>query len=772
MSLLRLSPFALSALLLAACTTGLQIDPPTPDPDLFDDGDEQHDPGLTSDDADLKDRGVHGPQPMDVDPERPFSGDPVIVTVDLAGAAWIDAEVRGPGCGDLHDAAGAAPLVLTGASGQDGYCYVDAAVELADGTVQWLEGRFEIQAPEPSELPIEVLGAVFVLDEPPEGVVGSGPEILEVGGPRTFVNGAVTEHPVWVASDSGVYALVVWAEGWPGYWHLPVDAEEGGEVRLPLSFHPDFFAMGDGARTDVTVFVTALDPSDAPSAAAVVGLAGTPAGTGDVQVSVTWDAAADVDLHVFDPAGDVVYWNEETVASGGELDVDSNESCVIDGTNAENVVWDDDPPSGTYKAKVRMYADCGTGGASGTITVRACGASPAVHPFALGATGDEFEVEFDADCGPDSFKVAGRVKYEDFTVRRTGLSTNGRFVAAPYVRVQAIRASDGEVLGEDDASRAGRYEIQFANDQPASPDYLVRVVAWQESGKANQQVVDTSGDIYAWSSEQFDGAADPVQTSLNFNISAADQGAALNLWAVGVKAAEYTKRQGQTLPKATWEWQTNVTPACGTSCANGSRIWVLSTAADRDDYDDMVLGHEFGHFVHKNVAQDDSPGGPHNGPSDPRVAFGEGFATFFGCSAMGQSAYIDTISTGIAVYVPIETLPSTTTLGQVGGTLSGNIDEFVVSAILWDIQDRRQETMDTIRGKRKPIWQVLTGYLGSGSASFSNRGVAGRDLVDFLDGWICQGHGELGADDTEGLRGNVRGLHQTTYDFPALAPCP
>ena len=47
-------------------------------------------------------------------------------------------------------------------------------------------------------------------------------------------------------------------------------------------------------------------------------------GTGDVQVTLSWDAGSDVDLHVVDPNGDEVYWTNRRVASGGELDLDSN----------------------------------------------------------------------------------------------------------------------------------------------------------------------------------------------------------------------------------------------------------------------------------------------------------------------------------------------------------------------------------------------------------------------------------------------------------------
>ena len=53
---------------------------------------------------------------------------------------------------------------------------------------------------------------------------------------------------------------------------------------------------------------------------------------------------------------------------------------------------------------------------------------------------------------------------------------------------------------------------------------------------------------------------------------------------------------------------------------------------------------------------------------------------------------------------------------------------------------------------------------------FVDRGVAGRDLVDALDGWACLGLGDLG-DATSGLQGNVVGLHQFDYDFAPQPSC-
>jgi hypothetical protein len=83
-------------------------------------------------------------------------------------------------------------------------------------------------------------------------------------------------------------------------------------------------------------------------------------GTGDVQLTLTWDGLDDLDLHVFDPDGQEIYFGAPTSASGGQLDVDSNAGCGnTTSTPVENVFWPEGgSPSGQYQAEVHYFADC------------------------------------------------------------------------------------------------------------------------------------------------------------------------------------------------------------------------------------------------------------------------------------------------------------------------------------------------------------------------------------------------------------------------------
>ncbi|MCA9531781.1 MAG: hypothetical protein KC543_16765 [Myxococcales bacterium] len=94
-------------------------------------------------------------------------------------------------------------------------------------------------------------------------------------------------------------------------------------------------------------------------------------GTGDVQVSLNMDVGTDLDLHVVDPNGFEIYYENETSPEGGTLDLDSNGGCDLDGKNNENVTWPAGAaPHGTYTVRVDNFENCGNGAVNWVVTVR------------------------------------------------------------------------------------------------------------------------------------------------------------------------------------------------------------------------------------------------------------------------------------------------------------------------------------------------------------------------------------------------------------------
>ena len=94
--------------------------------------------------------------------------------------------------------------------------------------------------------------------------------------------------------------------------------------------------------------------------------------SGSIQITLSWDTGADLDLHVTDPNGDTLYFDRPRVRSGGFLDHDATGVCVTDtGNNGiENAYWNSsDPPPGDYQVEVHYYRECGSAGGPTHATV-------------------------------------------------------------------------------------------------------------------------------------------------------------------------------------------------------------------------------------------------------------------------------------------------------------------------------------------------------------------------------------------------------------------
>ncbi|MBI3400304.1 MAG: fibronectin type III domain-containing protein [Acidobacteria bacterium] len=166
----------------------------------------------------------------------------------------------------------------------------------------------------------------------------------------------------WLAPSSGTpTSYVIVAGSAPGLSNL-ANFDTGSTAtsldvgNVPAgSYYVRVYAKGSGcglsaASNEVLVFVVGV--------------------TGDVQVSVAWDAASDLDLHVVEPLYDEeIYWGNQSSRSGGQLEVDSNGDCVIDGRQIESIRWAGSAPTGTYKVRVDYYRSCGVARTNYVVTV-------------------------------------------------------------------------------------------------------------------------------------------------------------------------------------------------------------------------------------------------------------------------------------------------------------------------------------------------------------------------------------------------------------------
>ncbi len=212
-------------------------------------------------------------------------------------------------------------------------------------------------------------GAVSAVLQPGQPPLGSSGPTADVSGINSVINGGSATVAVNGASEfQRVYVQALGAEG---YYVLDLPSASAAE-NLLLSMPTTLGASNIGVRYT-------LEGPGGVGAYAQQNIRVTIVGTGDVQVSVAWSGASDVDLHVVDPSGERVYFGNDIAASGGRLDLDSNAACSIDNTNNENIVWPvNGAPSGTYQVFVDYFSDCGVARSDWVVTVHRRGHAPEV----------------------------------------------------------------------------------------------------------------------------------------------------------------------------------------------------------------------------------------------------------------------------------------------------------------------------------------------------------------------------------------------------------
>src|SRR5262245_2595656 len=175
----------------------------------------------------------------------------------------------------------------------------------------------------------------------------------------TAINGGSTM--VTVTSTSTIVKIYVSIQGQDGYWEVIVPA--GSSVADVL------LTLAQQLPAEITIVFEVVDAAGNVSAPQTLVTTIIQVKTGDVQVSVSWNV--DNDLHVVDPNGFEIFWSDTISPELGELDLDSNPVCAIDGINNENVLWPiGKAPAGQYIVRVDNFDNCQAAAAVYVVTVQ------------------------------------------------------------------------------------------------------------------------------------------------------------------------------------------------------------------------------------------------------------------------------------------------------------------------------------------------------------------------------------------------------------------
>ncbi len=246
------------------------------------------------------------------------------------------------------------------------------------------------------------------------------------------------------------------------------------------------------------------------------------------------------------------------------------------------------------------------------------------------------------------------------------------------------------------------------------------------------------GDHYIQNSVRSDVATGTSITATFVANNVTDNNTAFSLQNAMVVAGEYLA----TVRSAAFPFVHVTFPSVG----GGSYYDGVSLNVDGlDRWDWDVMLHEYGHFIADVMDIEDNPGGSHSGSDNlsdthgnksvgVRLAFGEGWPTYFAVSALREmnTASLNIPNIGDTSYQDTEDQVIIDDL-EAGGRL-GEDNERTVMSVLWDLYDTPADGLDRVALGTGFIWNLLDASprpalwtLGSAYNLFSPGASAGQN---------------------------------------------
>jgi len=352
-----------------------------------------------------------------------------------------------------------------------------------------------------------------------------------------------------------------------------------------------------------------------------------------------------------------------------------------------------------------------------------------------------------------NWTATGSFKYQDREFDQNGFTGVTPALPIRFAKVE-VRFKQGggtQLLATGATDGSGNYAVDVLNDT-TTRDIQIRVLTASGPSDLFLQVTNVNGSKVNYAvTTGFFLAHQPNQNlnAGNFTGLIGAGAEAFNIYDVGLNTIEYLKFLNGTRPGASQELKLQWENFGGVFVNNylGSNVVQV---ADNSPYNDTVIQHETGHFAVYNFAASDSPGGTHhltNCNQDLRLAFDEGFATYFGQSVrlhFGLShpqLYVKTTGASgpgnLDFFFDVE--------DEDPFTCKGATSEVTVYAALWDIIDSAstaddtpglEETWDTMGSSETLAWDVMRNYIPSAT---------NKSLEDFWDGWFIRNEGSLGS---------------------------
>lgn len=342
-----------------------------------------------------------------------------------------------------------------------------------------------------------------------------------------------------------------------------------------------------------------------------------------------------------------------------------------------------------------------------------------------GTTGtlESWKLTFEEAPVGATVQFSGTAVYQDREILTTGLGvatdTPIRFAA-----VEVFRTADQGVLGRGETDGTGAFSVTIP--QGGTQDLGVRLYTRNASDLYRIEVKNSfsSGALYSLS---VTGSYD-TSTNVTQNVAATGDtaGGVFNIFDQAVLAFDVLRELVQTSPpKLTIFWEPGTTDGTYFTTLDSS-VHLLGASTDNDAFDDDVILHEIGHFAHYSFSHNESPGGSHSPQEDhqdPRLAFSEGYANYFSASVRNDPELRDINIAGTSRF-ELET-PS------FASSATGQDNENVVGAVLWDVFDPGGEDPMALDDGASRVWKVLQNQF---------RSPLPTTLETFRNGWPLE-HG-------------------------------
>ncbi len=326
--------------------------------------------------------------------------------------------------------------------------------------------------------------------------------------------------------------------------------------------------------------------------------------------------------------------------------------------------------------------------------------------------------------------VQGVARYDKRLISAQGPTGAVAEMPIRYADVELISCQNGGVLATGSTDSDGRFQIPFTNTGRVG--VYIRVLSATSRYGVSVKRSAAEPFLYGMASAAYDDTGNGETLTVAGLTARAPLGAgAFNIFDQGVRGAQAVEVLTGAVPVSPLVWYWFPGNPNGTSySATTTTITVLGMSTDPDEFDDAVLLHEYGHYVLDVYSRDDSPGGVHvlgDSTLDLRLAWSEGWATFFSSVVRNDPTHVDTSGDGVRLVFEIEG-PS------LGAATRYDTNELAVAAVLWDAYDGADadEGAGPLNGLLPAVWSVVQG-LATSPVSFE----------DFWTAWQSANPGNL-----------------------------